>query len=116
MDGSTGEVFMGEVKTIEPKLDGNFERIMKVADRIRRLKVRTNADTPKDAQTARNFGAEGIGLCRTEHMFFGADRIDAVREMIIADNKSDREKAWRNYCLCNVMTSINCLKLWTACQ
>nr|BFD67807.1 pyruvate, phosphate dikinase [Bdellovibrio sp. HAGR004] len=93
LDGSTGEVFLGEVKTIEPKLDGNFERIMKIADGIRKLKVRTNADTPKDAQTARNFGAEGIGLCRTEHMFFGADRIDAVREMIIADNKADREKA-----------------------
>lgn len=93
LDGSTGEVYLGEVKTIEPKLDSNFERIMKIADGIRRLKVRTNADTPKDAQTARNFGAEGIGLCRTEHMFFGADRIDAVREMIIADNKMDREKA-----------------------
>lgn len=93
LDGSTGEVYLGEVKTIEPKLDANFERIMKIADGIRKLRVRTNADTPKDAQTARNFGAEGIGLCRTEHMFFGADRIDAVREMIIADNKSDREKA-----------------------
>lgn len=93
LDGSTGEVFLGEVKTIEPKLDDNFERIMNIADGIRKLKVRTNADTPKDAQTARNFGAEGIGLCRTEHMFFGADRIDAVREMIIADNKADREKA-----------------------
>lgn len=93
LDGSTGEVYLGEVKTIEPKLDMYFERIMKIADRIRYLRVRTNADTPKDAQTAKNFGAEGIGLCRTEHMFFGADRIDAVREMIIADNKMDREKA-----------------------
>jgi pyruvate,orthophosphate dikinase len=93
LDGSTGEVYLGEVKTIEPKLDVYFERIMKIADRIRQLKVRTNADTPKDAQTAKNFGAEGIGLCRTEHMFFGGDRIDAVREMIIADNKMDREKA-----------------------
>ena len=93
LDGSTGEVYLGEVKTIEPKLDMYFERIMKIADRVRHLRVRTNADTPKDAQTAKNFGAEGIGLCRTEHMFFGADRIDAVREMIIADNKMDREKA-----------------------
>lgn len=93
LDGSTGEVFMGEVKTIQPQLDGNFARIMEVADKIRRLKIRTNADTPKDAQTARDFGAEGIGLCRTEHMFFGADRIDAVREMILADNKSERQKA-----------------------
>lgn len=93
LDGSTGEVYLGEVKTIEPKLEGSFDRIMKIADHVRKLKVRTNADTPKDAQTARNFGAEGIGLCRTEHMFFGADRIDSVREMIIADNKTEREKA-----------------------
>jgi len=93
LDGSTGEVYLGEVKTIEPKLDGAFDRIMKIADHMRRLKVRTNADTPKDAQTARSFGAEGIGLCRTEHMFFGADRIDAVREMILADTKAEREKA-----------------------
>jgi pyruvate,orthophosphate dikinase len=93
LDGGTGEVFLGEVKTVEPRLDRTFDRIMKIADRIRKLGVRTNADTPKDAEVARNFGAEGIGLCRTEHMFFGADRIDAVREMIIADNKPDREKA-----------------------
>lgn len=93
LDGSTGEIYLGEVKTIEPKLDGAFDRLMKMADGVRRLKVRTNADTPKDAQTARNFGAEGIGLCRTEHMFFGADRIDAVREMIIAETKLERERA-----------------------
>ena len=93
LDGGTGEVFMGEVKTMEPKLDKTFDRIMKIADSIRKLGVRTNADTPKDAEVARNFGAEGIGLCRTEHMFFGADRIDAVREMIISDNKAEREKA-----------------------
>jgi pyruvate,orthophosphate dikinase len=93
LDGSTGEIYLGEVKTIEPKLDGAFDRLMKMADGVRRLKVRANADTPKDAQTARNFGAEGIGLCRTEHMFFGADRIDAVREMIIAETKSERECA-----------------------
>lgn len=93
LDGSTGEVFLGEVKTIEPKLSGDFDRIMKISDQSRRLKVRTNADTPKDAAMARQFGAEGIGLCRTEHMFFGADRIDAVREMIIADNTHEREVA-----------------------
>ncbi len=92
LDGGTGEVFLGEVKTIEPKLDADFERIMKIADKTRRLKVRANADTPKDAQTARNFGAEGIGLCRTEHMFFGADRIDVVREMILAEGKPERER------------------------
>lgn len=93
LDGSTGEIYLGEVKTIEPKLDGNFTRLMGMADKVRRLKVRANADTPKDAKTAREFGAEGIGLCRTEHMFFGEDRIDAVREMIIADTKQEREKA-----------------------
>jgi pyruvate,orthophosphate dikinase len=93
LDGGTGEVYLGEIKTIEPTLSGAFDRIMKLADQKRRLGVRANADTPKDAQTARHYGAEGIGLCRTEHMFFGADRIDAVREMIIADNKPDRLKA-----------------------
>jgi pyruvate,orthophosphate dikinase len=93
LDGSTGEVYLGEVKTIEPKLDGTFTRLMTIADKMRRLGVRTNADTPKDAKTAREFGAEGIGLCRTEHMFFGEDRIDAVREMIISDTKQEREKA-----------------------
>lgn len=93
LDGSTGEIYLGEVKTIEPKLDGAFTRLMTMADKSRRLKVRANADTPKDAKTARDFGAEGIGLCRTEHMFFGEDRIDAVREMIIADTRAEREKA-----------------------
>lgn len=93
LEGSTGEVFLGEVKTIEPKLDGYFDRLMKLADGYRTLRIRTNADTPKDAQTARDYGAEGIGLCRTEHMFFGVDRIDAVREMIIAETKTEREQA-----------------------
>lgn len=93
LDGSTGEVYLGEVKTMEPKLDDVFERVMKMADKVRTLGVRANADTPKDAITARNFGAEGIGLCRTEHMFFGEERIDVVREMIVADNKIEREAA-----------------------
>ncbi|HND85985.1 MAG TPA: PEP/pyruvate-binding domain-containing protein, partial [Pseudobdellovibrionaceae bacterium] len=93
LDGSTGEVFLGEVKTVEPELNENFARMMKFADEIRRLKVRANADTPKDASTARKFGAQGIGLCRTEHMFFGHDRIDAVREMIIAESREERMKA-----------------------
>lgn len=93
LDGGTGEVFLGEVKTVEPKLDNYFTTIMKIADTKRRMTVRANADTPKDAKTARDFGAQGIGLCRTEHMFFGPDRIDAVREMILADSKVDRERA-----------------------
>lgn len=93
LDGGTGEVFLGEVKTIEPKLDQYFERVMKWADTLRTLKVRTNADTPHDATVARKFGAEGIGLCRTEHMFFGADRIDVMREMIMADQREERIRA-----------------------
>ena len=93
LDGGTGEVFLGEVKTMEPKLSGEFAELMALADKHRKLGIFTNADTPKDAKVARKFGAEGIGLCRTEHMFFDADRIDAVREMIVAENKEDRKKA-----------------------
>jgi pyruvate,orthophosphate dikinase len=93
LDGSTGEVFLGEVKTIAPELSGDFNRIMKLADEVRNLKVRTNADTPKDAKIARDFGAEGIGLCRTEHMFFGPDRIDVMRRMILSHTTEERKKA-----------------------
>ncbi len=90
LDGSTGEVFLGEVKTIEPTLDDYFTRLMKLADEKRKLGVRANADTPHDAEVARRFGAEGIGLCRTEHMFFGADRIDVMRKMIMSETKEER--------------------------
>lgn len=93
LDGSTGEVFLGEIKTVEPKLDQYFNEVMSIADKMRKLKIRTNADTPKDADIARTFGAEGIGLCRTEHMFFGADRIDSVREMILAEGREERTRA-----------------------
>lgn len=93
LDGSTGEVFLGEVKTIEPVLDEYFTRIMKMADQKRRLGVRANADTPNDADVARRFGAAGIGLCRTEHMFFGADRIDVMRKMIMSETKEERIEA-----------------------
>lgn len=93
LDGSTGEVFLGEVKTIEPKPDEYFERVMKMADAVRNLGVRANADTPHDAQVARRFGAEGIGLCRTEHMFFGADRIDVMRRMILSETREERIEA-----------------------
>lgn len=93
LNGSTGEVMLGEVPTIQPDLSGDFSEVMEWADAIRELKIRTNADTPHDAATARRFGAEGIGLCRTEHMFFDAERITAVREMILADSKKEREKA-----------------------
>jgi pyruvate,orthophosphate dikinase len=93
INGSTGEVFLGEVPTIQPEMSGDFATLMQWADAARSLKVRTNADTPKDAQTARDFGAEGIGLCRTEHMFFDADRIIAVREMIVAETLEKRQQA-----------------------
>ncbi len=93
LNGSTGEVMLGSVPTIDPQLSGNFETIMKWADEVRTLGVRTNADTPHDAEIARKFGAEGIGLCRTEHMFFEGDRIKAMREMILADDLGGRKKA-----------------------
>ncbi|MFM7345530.1 MAG: pyruvate, phosphate dikinase, partial [Tagaea sp.] len=93
IDGGTGEVFKGEVPTVQPELSGHFATIMEWADSFRRMKVRTNAETPLDARTARRFGAEGIGLCRTEHMFFDPARITAVREMIVADDSAQRAKA-----------------------
>ncbi len=93
LDGSKGNVYASKLPTVEPEVTGDFATFMSWADEIRTLKVRTNADSPKDAKTAIKFGAEGIGLCRTEHMFFEADRIKAVREMILADNLEQREKA-----------------------
>jgi pyruvate,orthophosphate dikinase len=93
LDGSTGEVFAGAVPTKSPKLSGDFAQLMKWADGRRRLKIRTNADTPADAIRARQFGAEGIGLCRTEHMFFQEDRITAMREMILAEDEAARKRA-----------------------
>ncbi|MCM2323315.1 MAG: pyruvate, phosphate dikinase [Oligoflexia bacterium] len=93
LDGGTGEVILGQVPTIAPTLNKDFQELMTWVDEIRQIKVRTNADTPNDSKVAREFGAEGIGLCRTEHMFFEADRIDAVREMILADTLEGRERA-----------------------
>src|SRR5690554_452625 len=93
IDGATGEVMAGEVATIEPELAGDFGTLMEWADRHRRMKVRTNAETPADCRMARQFGAEGIGLCRTEHMFFDAGRISAVRQMILADDEAGRRRA-----------------------
>lgn len=92
LDGSTGEVILDKVPTIQPELSGDFAMLMVWADKIRRLRVRANADTPKDARQAREFGAEGIGLCRTEHMFFEGERIMAVREMILSDSEEERRK------------------------
>jgi len=93
IDGSTGEVMIGSVSTIEPELSGEFAEFMKWADEIRQLLVRANADTPKDAAQARKFGAEGIGLCRTEHMFFGEKRLPIVQDMILADSTEERQEA-----------------------
>ena len=93
IDGSMGQVLQGHVAMQEPELSGEFNTLMQWADEIRSLKVRTNADTPTDARTARGFGAEGIGLCRTEHMFFEGERIVAVREMILADDEKGRRSA-----------------------
>jgi pyruvate,orthophosphate dikinase len=93
IDGSTGEILAGAVAMVEPELTGDFATLMSWADGVRRLKVRANAETPLDARTARQYGAEGIGLCRTEHMFFEEDRIAAVREMILADDETGRRLA-----------------------
>jgi len=93
IDGSTGEVMAGDVETSTPSLSGDFSKVMRWADKYRRLAVRTNADSPADAKRARDFGAEGIGLCRTEHMFFEGDRITTMREMILSETEKDRRKA-----------------------
>ncbi|NML95086.1 pyruvate, phosphate dikinase [Novosphingobium olei] len=93
IDGSTGEVFLGELPTILPKLSGDFATVMAWADKHRRLKIRTNAETPLDCEMARRFGAEGVGLCRTEHMFFDESRILAMRQMILADSEKERRSA-----------------------
>ena len=93
IDGSSGRVILGKVPTIKPEISGDFSTIMKWADKFRRIKIRTNSETPSDTKTARDFGAEGIGLCRTEHMFFDDERIMSVREMILSKTKDDRNKA-----------------------
>ncbi|MFD1396920.1 pyruvate, phosphate dikinase [Kroppenstedtia eburnea] len=92
IDGGTGEVIRGEVPLIDPELSGEFQRLLRWADEVRRLRVRTNADNPEDAAKAREFGAEGVGLCRTEHMFMAADRVPLVREMILAESTEERRK------------------------
>ncbi len=93
LDGATGEVIKGEVPVVDPELSGNFAKLMKWTDEFRKLEIKTNADTPHDAQVAKDFGAEGIGLCRTEHMFFEGERIKAVREMILSEELEGRKKA-----------------------
>jgi pyruvate,orthophosphate dikinase len=93
LNGSTGEVYEGQIATTDPELSGDFGKLMDLAQKLTKMNVRTNADSPKDSHIARNFGAQGIGLCRTEHMFFEGDRITAMREMILADDEAGRRKA-----------------------
>ena len=93
IDGSTGRIIIGEVKTVKPEISGDFSKIMSWSDDFRKLKIRTNSETPLDSKTAREFGAEGIGLCRTEHMFFDEERILSVREMILSKTIEDRSNA-----------------------
>ena len=99
IDGSSGRVILGEVKTIKPDVSGDFLTVMKWADKYRKLKIRTNSETPSDTKTAREFGAEGIGLCRTEHMFFDEDRILSVRANDTFKIKKDRDKLCLNFYL-----------------
>jgi pyruvate,orthophosphate dikinase len=112
LDGSTGQVLKGAVAMLQPELSGDFGLIMEWADATRRMKVRTNAETPADARAARSFGAEGIGLCRTEHMFFDGDRITAMREMILAGSEGGRRTALAKLCRCSARISQSCSRSW----
>ena len=117
IDGSRGEVILGAVPTVDPKLSGDFATLMGWADERRRLRVRANADTPADARTARRFGAEGIGLCRTEHMFFEEARIIAMREMILAGDADGRgARARQDPADAARRTSSSCSRSWAACR
>ena len=114
VDGSTGQVLAGKVDMIEPELSGEFATLIGWADKVRKLGVRANADTPADAKTAVRFGAEGIGLCRTEHMFFDEDRIQAVREMISPTTRNRAAPRSPNCCRCSAPTSSSCSRSWAA--
>ena len=115
IDGTTGNIYDGIIPTVDATIAGEFGRIMAWADKYRTMKVRTNADTPADAKKAVELGAEGIGLCRTEHMFFGEGRIDAFREMICSDNSRRREKQLlQKFFHISRKTSKDCSKLWKA--
>ena len=103
IDGSTGRIILGNVPTVKPEISGDFSKLMSWADNVRKLKVRTNSETPLDTKAARDFGAEGIGLCRTEHMFFDEERILSVREMILSKTQEDRAKALKNFYLIKKM-------------
>ena len=113
LNGSTGDVYDGQVPTVDADMSGDFAAIMNLAEKYTRVDVRTNADTPRDAAVARKFGAKGIGLCRTEHMFFEGDRIKAMREMILSKDEEDVATHSTSCCLCNAATSKEYSKLWT---
>ena len=112
LNGSTGVVYNGKVETQAAELSGDFAELMTLADKYTRLQVRTNADTPHDAEVARNFGAVGIGLCRTEHMFFEGEKIKAMREMILAEMQKDVVKHWLRFFHTNRKTLRASLKQW----
>ena len=114
IDGSTGNIYGEAIPTVAASISGDFDRFMKWADARRTLKVRTNADTPRDAAQAVAFGAEGIGLCRTEHMFFEGDRIKAIREMIVAKTPEPERLLWTRSCLISRATSRLCTACWKA--
>ena len=116
INGTTGEVMIGKVPTVDPTISGHFAELMSWADKARTLKVRTNADTPEDAAKARSFGAEGIGLCRTEHMFFEGQRIVDMRKMILADDEEGRKKASARSRPTRSRTSSASSRRWTACR
>ena len=113
-DGSTGEVYKDKVETKAAELSGDFAELMDLADKYTKLQVRTNADTPHDAAVARNFGAVGIGLCRTEHMFFEGEKIKAMREMILAENAEGRRKALAKILPTSKLTSREFSRQWKA--
>lgn len=116
LDGSTGNIYGSAIKTVPASISGDFERFMNWADERRTLKVRTNADTPHDAKQAHEFGAQGIGLVRTEHMFFEGDRIKAVREMIVSKTSAQRRVALEKSCLCKEVILKESMKLWKVYQ
>ena len=111
IDGGSGKVMLGKVPTVKPDISGDFSKIMKWADQYRKLKVRTNSETPADTKIARDFGAEGIGLCRTEHMFFDEKRIISVRQMILSKTLEDRKEALAKLFLIKKMIFSKFLKL-----
>ena len=112
LNGSTGEVYKDKVETKAAELSGDFAELMDLADKYTKLQVRTNADTPHDAEVARNFGAVGIGLCRTEHMFFEGEKIKAMREMILAETPKDVARLWLRFFLTSKLTSRASSKQW----